>query len=247
MRNTAPDKPPTSRRRLAYEHILGRIVAGEFRSGGALREIPLAKEIGVSRTPVREALGQLVAEGLLREFPGRGAMFVEPTRRDIIELYELREALEVYAVGKAAQQGIGRKENEALDRLVDEIGECRSLLKKSGKPLLDGDLLQRFRVADYRFHVLLLQSAGNERLAKAAGDTRLLIRIFALRRTHHSIELLAQIETFHRGILDAVRCGEPDRARRTLSEHICLSMEERLAEYEDPRHAGHPDNAFQDL
>ena len=238
------DQPPASRRRRAYEHILGRIVAGEFQAGGAFCEISLAQEIGVSRTPVREAIGQLVAEGVLRETPGRGATFVEPTRRDIVELYELREALEVYAVGKAARQGISRKQRETLEGLVAEIGQCRELLIASGQPRLTGELLQRFRVADYRFHLLVLQSAGNQRITKAAGDTRLLIRIFALRREHHSAELLTQVETFHRGILEAVCRGEPHEAQRILGEHIRLSMEEMLAEYEDPQQANHPGNPF---
>jgi DNA-binding GntR family transcriptional regulator len=245
MNAKASHQPGASRRRLAYEHILGRLVAGEFRAGGALREIPLAKEIGVSRTPVREAIGQLVAEGVLREIPGRGASFVEPTRRDVIELYELREALEVYAVGKAARQGIRRKESEALGHLVEEVRESRLLLEKSGQPVLKGDLLQRFLVADYRFHVLLLQSAGNERIAKAAADARLLIRIFAMQRERHSAALLQQIESYHCDTLEAVRRGDAEQARRVLGEHIRLSMEERLAEYENSRSADRQGHIFE--
>ena len=224
-----------SRRQLAYDHILRRLLAGGFLGGSALHEIPLAKEIGISRTPVREAIGQLVAEGVLHESPGRGAAFIEPNRREIIELYELREALEVFAVRKAARHGISGKESETLGELVKEIRDCRLLLEKSRKPALRGQLLERFLAADFRFHALLLQSAGNERIAKAAANTRLLIRIFAMRREHHSASLLKQIEVFHRDILEAVRRGDVEQAGRLLGEHIRLSLEERLAEYANPQ------------
>ena len=91
-----------SAREKAYVLIQQKIARGELPPGSAVSEIPLAQELGSSRTPVREALGQLVAEGLLEQTPNRGAVVVQLGRQDIIDLYELREALEVYAVGKAA-------------------------------------------------------------------------------------------------------------------------------------------------
>jgi DNA-binding GntR family transcriptional regulator len=236
MMKKQPSTPAGTRRQLAYDHILRKVTAGEVRAGSALHEIPLAKELGISRTPIREAIGQLVAEGVLHESPGRGASFVEPSRREIIELYELREALEVYAARKAAREGIRRKESEVLGGLVEEIRTCRLLLKKSGEPVLRGELLQQFLTADFRFHMLLLQSAGNERIAKVAAHTRLLIRIFTIPRQHHSASLLEQIEVYHRDVLESVKQGDSEKAGRVLGEHIRLSMEERLAEYEDPRH-----------
>jgi len=239
----ASNPKSTSCRRLVYDHIVRGLVAGEFVAGSALREVPLAKKIGVSRTPVREAIGQLVAEGMLHETPG-GVMCVEPSRRDIIELYELREALEVFAIAKAARQGIGRAEALSLQGLVDEVRQCRLLLKKSAKPVLEGDLLHRFLTADFRFHVLLLQSAGNERISRAAADTRLLIRIFTLQRSHHNVELLEQVESYHRDTLEAVRAGEAEKASNVLAEHIHRSLEERLAEYQDPRQTDHHLNPF---
>lgn len=227
-----------SRRRVAYDYILQRITSGQIAAGDPLSEIPLANEIGVSRTPVREAINQLVAEGILQEIPGRGAGLAEPTKRDIIELYELREALEVYSVGQSAKRGIRDKELETLGKLVAEVRECRQLLESSGKKVLTGELLKRFVNADLRFHVLLLESAGNERIAKLGGDTRLLIRIFTMRREHHTAPLLEQIHSYHHGILEAVRAGNAPEAMRLLGEHIRLSLEERLDEYESRRQLG---------
>jgi DNA-binding GntR family transcriptional regulator len=90
-RRTAPD----SVRAKAYLHIQRKIAAGELPTGSALSELALAKGLGSSLTPIREAIGQLVAEGFLEQTPNRGAVVVQLTRQDIVELYELREALEV--------------------------------------------------------------------------------------------------------------------------------------------------------
>ena len=224
--------------RLAREHILARIAAGDFPAGTALSEVPLAAEIGVSRTPVREAIGQLVIEGILQK-TSRGAIVAEPTRRDIIELYELREALEVFAIGKLAARGLDPQELESLETLVGQVRAVADELKHSGKPVLKGEALQRFLMADLRFHMRLIQAAGNERLLKMLDSTNLLLRIFTLRREHHTLKLLKEVHSFHRRILDAVAGVQEEQARRLLSEHIRVSRDERLAEYDEARSNGH--------
>src|SRR5580658_1370278 len=87
----------------AYLYIQRKILAGDLQAGKAVSELTIAKELGSSRTPIREALGQLVAEGLLEQIPNRGAVVVQFGRQDIIDLFELREALEAYAVEKVAR------------------------------------------------------------------------------------------------------------------------------------------------
>ena len=86
---------------------------------------------------VSEAVDQLVAEGLLEQTPNRGAVVVRLTRQDIIELFELREALEVFAAGKAARQPSMPVELERMERQGDEIRELRDELNRSGKPASD--------------------------------------------------------------------------------------------------------------
>lgn len=216
--------------RLAHQHILSRIASGELPSGTALSELSLAAQLGLSRTPVREAIGQLVAEGIL-EKTSRGAVVTQPTRQDIVELYELREALETYAVARLAERGLVARDREAIDAATGEILVIRAQLEKSGKPVLDGELLQRFVSADIRFHMHLLEAAGNRRFVKVIGHTRLLIRIFTFRRAHHTADLLTQVHAFHRKILHAVVKKNADLAARLMREHIRLSLDERLAEY----------------
>jgi DNA-binding GntR family transcriptional regulator len=218
---------------LAHRHILAQVAAGSLPAGTALSEVALAEQLGVSRTPVREAIGQLVAEGILQK-TNRGAVVIEPTRQDIIELYELREALEVYSVGKVASTRLGVRLFETLDALVEEVREAAAALEQSGQAALDGEALQKFIHGDLRFHTLLLQAGGNQRMLKILDSTRLLLRVFALRRRQHTAKLLNEIYHFHRTILDAVAAGQREQAMRLLGEHIRLSLEERLAEYLAP-------------
>jgi DNA-binding GntR family transcriptional regulator len=223
--------------RLAHQHILGKISSGEVPAGVPLSELSLAAQLGLSRTPVREAIGQLVAEGILQK-SSRGAVVAEPARQDIVELYELREALEVHMIGTVAERRLSARELETLELLVEQVRASAADLKKSGKPALQGEALKKFVHCDLRFHMLLLQAGGNQRMVKVFDSTQLLLRIFTLRRKHHTAKLLGEVYAFHRRILAAVAAGSREEARRLLGEHIRLSRDERLAEYEDPRQAG---------
>lgn len=217
-----------SLRRKAYEHIQQLILSGQLRSGAAVSEVALARKIGVSRTPVREAIGQLVAEGVLMQIPGRGAVVAKPSREDIIELYELREALEVYAVGKAARLPSHAADLEALRALCDQIHAMAEELRASGRARLDETQMRRFLFTDLEFHTRLLRMAGNQRIMKVVADTRLLTRIFSYRLEGHDPEALERIEQYHRGVLEAVASGDAPRAMELLGQHIRVSMQERL-------------------
>jgi DNA-binding GntR family transcriptional regulator len=223
--------------RLAHQHILDKISTGDLPAGAALSELSLAAELGLSRTPVREAIGQLVAEGILQK-SSRGAVVAEHTRQDIIELYQLREALEVYVIGVVTERRLSARELETLEGLVEQVRVCAADLRKSGRPVLEGEALKSFVTCDLRFHMLLLQAGGNQRMVKVLDSTQLLLRIFTLRREHHTVKLLGEVYDFHRRILAAVAAGNREEACRLLGEHIRLSRDERLAEYEDPRQAG---------
>src|SRR5262249_19305461 len=101
--NMKKEKTPQSIGEKAYLYLRTRILSGDLPPGTALSEASIARERGNSRGPLREAVRRLTAEGFLRPAPNGGSSVVEFSRRDVAELYELREALEVYAVGKAAE------------------------------------------------------------------------------------------------------------------------------------------------
>ena len=231
VKNASIVREPSMREK-AYHLIQQKIVSGELMAGAAISELSLAKELNSSRTPIREAIGQLVSEGVLEQIPTRGTIVTQFNRQDILELYELREALEVYAVEKVSQREIDSSDRQRLYGLVDEVRELHEELTAAHGSGLNQEQMQRFVRADLAYHTLLLRLAGNRRILKIVQDTRLLIRIFSIRREGHDADLLVQIHRFHREILDAVVRGDGEAAKRLLREHIQLSRQERLQSFD---------------
>src|SRR5574344_1559079 len=109
-------------RALVCEHIRQAIIDGTFTRGERLMEIQLAEEMGVSRTPVREAIRKLELEGFVVMIPRRGTYVADISIKDITEVYEIRTALDILAAGLAAER-ISDEELEAMQRLLVEIGQ----------------------------------------------------------------------------------------------------------------------------
>lgn len=224
-----------SRRQKAYVYIQQLIANQTLEAGSGISELTLAKDLGTSRTPVREAMNQLAAEGLLEQSPGGGMVVAQLKREDITELYELREALEVYAVGKIARIPMRLADKDRLQGMVDEVKLLEKELEKSKKTSLDARQMERLIGCDLGFHALLMSMTHNGRLQKIINDTRLLISIFAIRRTGHDLESLRNIRACHQRVLDAVVGQDPQNAMSALAEHIQVSERERLNEYDQLR------------
>lgn len=222
----------SSVREKAYLLIQGKIASGGIRSGDALSELALAKELGSSRTPIREAIGQLVAEGLLDQTPNRGAVVKQLSRQDLVDLFELREALEVFAVAKAAKQPARASDVERLRSLADAILPLIEQLKRSKSKSLDPKQMHQCISSDLAFHALLMRMAANARILKTVNETRLLIRIFAMRHRGHSSEDLVRIHKQHHDLIRAVKEQDPERAKKILTEHVQNSQRERLEEFD---------------
>jgi len=217
----------------AYLHLRGQILSGNLAPGTTISEASIARELGNSRGPLREAVRRLTAEGFLRPAPNGGSAVVEFSRRDVSELYDLREALEVYAAGRTAERGLRQDQVEPLQRLVDEVLELRDELRASGKPHLGAQAMKRFVRVDLQFHTLLVGAAANARILKTVADTRVLLNIFAMRRRGHDAEQLTQIHRYHSQILAAIAARDVAGAIRLLGEHIRVSKEERLREFDE--------------
>ena len=222
-------------REKAYLHIQQLIANGTMPAGSAISELLLAKELGSSRTPIRESMNQLAAEGLLTQSPGGGMVVAQLSREDIIELYALREALEVYAAGQIARVPLFPKHKAELQELVDEVGKLEKELSKSKKPALDPQQMERFISVDLGFHALLMSMSNNSRLQKLVNDTRLLISIFAIHRRGHDAASLKNIRGYHQQVLDAVALQDSQKAMDVLAKHIQESREERLSEFDEWR------------
>jgi DNA-binding GntR family transcriptional regulator len=180
----------------AYEALREAILTGRHAAGGRLGEVELAAEVGVSRTPVREALRRLAAEGLVEVLPNRGARVSSWTAQDLEELYELRALLEGHGAGLAAPRAT-----------AEDVARLRSLAEAMdavGRPGRRQDL-DRLAELNQVFHGHVLQVAGNARLValmQSVVQVPLVLRTFhrydgpALARSlRHHHELVAAIET----------------------------------------------------
>ena len=231
-KNSFIPSPVGSMRERAYAYIQRKIASGELKPEVPISELVLAKELDMSRTPIREALGQLVAEGLLEQTPNRGTLVVQLKRQDIIDLYELREALEVYSVRKAAQSPPRSIDLKRWQDLSDEVLHLKSELEKSGKPFLNGEQMHRFVASDLSFHNMLMRMAVNDRILKVVNETRLLIRIFAIQRPGYDAATLEEIHQQHNAIIQAITAHDSELATELLTRHIRTSLGERLDAYD---------------
>lgn len=238
----------------AYKHIHGKLLAGELPAGHVLSEHSLAREIGISRTPVREAIRRLEQEGVLEQVPRYGTIVRRPERRDLEELFQLREALEPYAVAQVAGK-LSAEDLTMLARLCDELQVIAGAVKKAGRAEVDAALMRRLLSADLGFHMVLLRASGNRRLMKIIADSRVLTRIFGTPRQEHDLTIIEETYRFHSQILKAVERGDGEKARQLMAEHIHASMCEALEHYDraqarpDTRTIplGLPDDLLEDL
>ena len=229
----------------AYEHIQGEILAGRLSAGSQISEKRIADELGISRTPVGEAIRSLATEGWLQQQPRRGTVVRDFTRGEVIELYELREALETFAAGKAAGLVTDLTLNR-LERYCEEMCRLAQELALSGAGVLDGAALKRFLAADMAFHLLIVRTAGNERIMHLVKQTRALSRLFGLRRHRHSLQVVQRAYDFHHQIADALRRGDSETAQRALAEHIQTSRRETLERLDDHYTTLDPDTPIAD-
>ncbi|MCF7849436.1 MAG: GntR family transcriptional regulator, partial [Kiritimatiellales bacterium] len=121
--------PHKTHAKRAYDHLRTKLLSGEFSPGSRILYGPLGKELGISATPVREAIGQLANEGFVELVPQLGAVVRRVSRDELVELYEMREALEPYAAARAAERiNAGR-----LDELGQQLDCMDSLAATAGK------------------------------------------------------------------------------------------------------------------
>lgn len=225
----------------AYQHIQRKLLAGDWTAGDVLSELTVAKEMGISRTPVREAFRMLEQEGVLEQVPRFGTRVKALDRKDLVELYELREALEPFAVAQAAGR-LNENDADTLDALCKEMKAVAEELKKKGRSVPDGAMMKRLMSADMAYHQLLIRAAGNRRMMKIVADSRLLARIFATPRQEHHLGVIEETHRYHEQILDAVLTGKAEIARKLMAAHIRASMKEALEHYDQQKAASDADS-----
>jgi DNA-binding GntR family transcriptional regulator len=201
--------------------IQTRVLSGDVPVGTRLRQEALAEEFGVSRTPVREALRQLQATGLVELHPNRGAVVRGPSAREIREAYEVRAELE----GLAAELAAGR----ISDRDLLRLREAQALFRKSVETLIARRARRRAPWKDESvwvrandlFHQAILDAAGNERLSDTIADLhRSFPRDLTWTALSQSSRLLEENVEQHEAVLEAIEQRDSAEARRRMIEHI---------------------------
>jgi DNA-binding GntR family transcriptional regulator len=197
-----------------YGVLEGRIVNGELEAGSRLHQENISEELGVSRTPVREALARLAADGLVELFPNRGARVADVALEDMRTAYEARLAVEPVAARYAAE----RRTQKQLEEMKAAIGDQR----KTRDP-------RATYAAIRRFHLAVVDGAGNPLLSRFAGTLwtgRIAIHVF-LRQADRAV-LDADVEE-HEEILAAIENGDGKLAERLVHDHIAVSLERLLS------------------
>ena len=147
-------------RELVCEHIREAIINGVFAPGERLMEIQMADEMGVSRTPVREAIRKLEMEGFVVMIPRRGTYVSNMSIKDINDVYEIRISLDTLAAGLAAER-ISDEELEELQRLLVQVGNA-----------IEENDMAKVVEADIEFHDVLYRASRNERLRNIINNLR---------------------------------------------------------------------------
>ncbi|MBQ8418657.1 MAG: GntR family transcriptional regulator [Phascolarctobacterium sp.] len=194
-------------RELVCESIRQAIIDGTFSPGERLMEIQLADEMGVSRTPVREAIRKLELEGFVVMIPRRGTYVADISIRDITEIYEIRTCLDELAAGLAAER-ITDEELETLNRLLVEFGQYINA----------GDM-EKIVEVDTAFHEVLYMASRNDRLHSIINNLREQVTSIRGRSMSYPGRLTETMDE-HRALVDSIAARDVERAQNAARIHI---------------------------
>lgn len=206
--------PAESSASQALAYIKKRLMSGEFASGARLTEEGLARDLGLSRTPVREAIRRLVAEGALRFKPNSGTFVAEWTDDEIRQIFDLRTLLEAQ-IAEAAALSITPEELAALAAVQRELEDAASRRGDAA--------LQRRSALNRRFHALIAAASRKTRLAGALASA---IEMPIVQQTfrRYSPAQARRSLAHHQELLDALRARDPQWARAVMTSHIRAAM-----------------------
>jgi DNA-binding GntR family transcriptional regulator len=199
-----------------YEHVREKIFSGEIKPGQRLVEATVAKEIGTSRTPVREAFHNLQKDGLIESIPRVGYRVLSISQEEVIQICKIREALEIIAANWAMQK--------SYTTVIQELG---GIIAKSKEKIAQNDIYS-YADLDAQFH---------ETIARLSGSTHIM-EITQLMRRHmlrHRVTSFFHTDVFvraldgHELIYKAIERRDPDEVERAIRYHLDLSLRDILA------------------
>lgn len=204
-----------SLRRRVFQKIRDGILKGEYKENEELRESTIGKKLGVSRTPVREALRQLELEGLVKIVPNKGAYVTGITGKDVKDIYLVRSLLEGLCA-RWATEHITEEQIEKLEEIVllSEFHANKNQKEKSGQVVeLDG-----------KFHEVLYEASNSRILEHVLSDFHKYVQMArqaSVTREHRAEKSIKE----HKEILEAIKQKDADKAEQLANEHILKVMQ----------------------
>lgn len=194
-------------RDVVFNTLRQAIITGEFAPGERLMEIALANRLGVSRTPVREAIRKLELEGLVVMIPRKGAEVAKITEKDLRDVLEVRSSLEELAAELATER-MNEEIKEKLEKALDDF-----------KKAIDSEDNAAIADSDVEFHDIIFEATGNARLIQIISNLREQMyryRLEYVKDTEYHTVLLNE----HRELVNAMFEGKKDEARKIMKKHI---------------------------
>ena len=229
MPQTRPMESKDAFSQQAYEQIRRMVIEGLLPGTRRISETKLGKALGFSRTPVREAIQRLSREGLLVQRPSSGTYIVQPQKREVQDIYEVRLALESMAASKAAKL-MRDQQITQMNQCIEKMKRAIHAFRKSGHDVLQGTQLSRYHAADQKFHALILKSAGNRFAQSIVSQSHVKQLIFGQQSHHRNLHHLAWLWLKHAQLARAITQRNAAEARRRMNRLIKASMRDALAQ-----------------
>jgi len=194
-------------RESAYERIREMVLNGEIESGIIITVSELAERLRLGKSPVRDAILKLGEEGYVQIMPRKGLLFKSLKGKDIKNIYQLREAIELYAIGIFVDE-YDKNLKKCLEDLISRQIECAS-----------GNEIEKFMELDEKFHSTIVASLGNDLMDDTIRDIRRKLFHFGITSITKHKNIEEAVEE-HKNILIAIEERDRDKSRKLLGKHI---------------------------
>lgn len=216
----------------AYAFLSRMLLRGEFPPGSKLSERALSEKCGVSRVPMREAIRLLIEEGALTQRSQSGTYVNALSRDDLIDIYEIREAIECQQV-RAAIPRMTPRDRETLLHHVRSQHEIAEKFRASRQPRLVGKDESDFLSHDFAQHLLILRRAGNRFAEKIVTSAYRRNSFFGLHSHVRDLKHIAWTWRYHKRLVEAIVSGDPERAEFWMRQHIIRSKRDAIRQFDE--------------
>lgn len=196
-----------SLRNKVFKYIKSQIINGKYVPGESLVESKLAEELGVSRTPIREAIRLLELEGLVETTPNKGAIVLGISPKDVEDIYAIRILVEGLAARWAAER-MGPADKKELKKTLDLM-----------EFFVQKEDLDEVAELDMKFHQIIYEASGSKILNLTLSNLHQYVQLARLESLRVP-ERISKTMAEHQAILESFLAGDPDQAEKTLTDHV---------------------------